>query len=381
MGSASSAVAIALVLGSALAGCSGGGSGSGAGGDAGGGGSSTNPLNGAPAGNPDAGASVPTAGQAEDVSHPTTVVGTGTAASCTGDAFVAAVAKGGVVTFDCGPDPTTIVLTQTAKVFNNTAPKLVIDGGNKVTLSGGGKNRILYMATCDKAQVYPSGPGDCNTNPGVQLVVQNITFVDGNASSIADVNNAGGGGAIYAQGGSLKVVNARFFNNVCAPLGSDVGGGAIRKLDYLVAPGAGPARPAWVVGSTFGGSAGYGNSCANGGALSSIGVSWNVINTLLSYNTAVGHGANSGQGGNGGAIYNDGNEIVLNITSSLIENDTANEGGSAAFFVSNDKTGSVTITDSTTRNNPRGTFETPNLPGFYVQAKQPATVVNSQILR
>ncbi len=212
----------------------------------------------------------------------------------------------------------TIVLTPTAKVFNDKGTKLVIDGGNKVTLSGGGKIRILYMATCDKAQVYPPGPGDCNTNPGVQLVVQNITFVDGNAKGIPDgTNNGGGGGAIHAQGGSLKVVNARFFNNVCDDLGSDVGGGAIRKLDYLVAPGAGPARPVWIVNSTFGGKAGFGNSCANGGALSSIGVSWNIINTLLSENTAVGHGANSGQGGNGGAIYNDGNEIVLNITSSL----------------------------------------------------------------
>jgi hypothetical protein len=237
------------------------------------------------------------------------------------------------------------------------------------------------MSTCDKAQVYPPGPGDCNTNPGVQLVVQNLTFVDGNAKDIADTNNAGGGGAIYAQGGSLKVVHARFFNNVCADLGSDVGGGAIRKLDYLVAAGAGPARPVWIVNSTFGGKPGYGNSCANGGALSSIGVSWNILDSLLSESTAVGHGANSGQGGNGGAIYNDGNEIVLDVTSSLIENNQANEGGSAVFFVSNNMTGSITITDSITRNNPRGTFETPGLPGFYVIANGPANIVNSQILR
>ncbi len=315
------------------------------------------------------------------MSNPTTVVGTGTPASCTGDAFVAAVAKGGVITFNCGAAPATIVLTSTAKVFNDKGTKLVIDGGNKVTLSGGGKVRILYMATCDKAQVYPPGPGDCNTNPGVQLVVQNITFVDGNAKGLGDKDNAGGGGAIHAQGGSLKVVNARFFNNVCDELGSDVGGGAIRKLDYLVAPGAGPARPVWVVNSTFGGKAGYGNSCANGGALSSIGVSWNIVNSLLSENTAVGHGANDGQGGNGGAIYNDGNEIVMNVEGSLIENNKANEGGSAIFFVSNNKTGSITIKDSITRNNPKGTFETPNLPGFYVIAKQPATIINSQILR
>lgn len=342
----------------------------------------TNPQDGPPAGYADGKAPIPAEGQAEDVSKPTTVVGTGTPASCTGDAFVAAVAKGGVITFDCGPDPVTIVLTSTAKVFNDTAPKLVIDGGNKVTLSGGGKLRILYMSTCDKAQVYPSGPGNCNTNDGIQLVVQNITFVDGSAKGIPEgTTNGAGGGAIYAQGGSLKVVNARFFNNVCDDLGSDLGGGAIRKLDYLVAPGAGPARPVWIVHSTFGGKAGLGNSCANGGALSSIGVSWNILNSVLSENTAVGHGANSGQGGNGGAIYNDGNEIVLNVTSSLIENNMANEGGSAVFFVSNNKSGSITIKDSLTRNNPRGTFETPDLPGFYVIAKQPAQIINSQILR
>ena len=316
------------------------------------------------------------------MSNPTTVVGTGTAASCTGAAFVAAVAKGGVITFDCGPDPATIVLTATAKVFNNTAPKLIIDGGNKITLSGGGTIRILYMSTCDKAQVYPSGPGDCNTNPGIQLVVQNITFVDGSAKGIPDgTNNAAGGGAIYAQGGSLKVVNARFFNNVCDDLGSDLGGGAIRKLDYLVAAGLGPSRPVWIVHSTFGGQMGFGNSGANGGALSSIGVSWNILNSLLSFNTAVGHGANSGQGGNGGSIYNDGNEIVMNLSGSVIQDSMANEGGSAIFFVSNDKSGSITIKDSLTQRNPRGTFETAGLPGFYVLAKQAAQVINSQILR
>ena len=335
---------------------------------------------GPPAGWADGHASIPSEAQAEDVSSPTTVIGTGTPASCTADAFIAAVAQDGVITFDCGPDPLTLVLSSPAKVFNDKGTKLVIDGGGKITLSGGGTSRILYMATCDKAQVYPPGPGDCNTNPGVELVVQNLTFVDGSAKGIADTNNAGGGGAIYAQGGSLKVVNCRFFNDVCDDLGSDVGGGAIRKLDYLVAPDAGPAQPVWIVNSTFG-APGMGNSCANGGALSSIGVSWNILNSWFSSNTAVGHGANSGQGGNGGAIYNDGNEIVLDVTSSLIENNMANEGGSAVFFVSNDKSGSITIKDSITRNNPKGTFETPGLPGFYVIAKSDADTSGSQILR
>ncbi len=341
----------------------------------------TNAQDGPPAGWANGHATVPTEGQAEDVSKPTTVIGTGTAASCTSDAFVAAVKKGGVITFDCGPDPVTITLTATANVYNNVS-KVVIDGGNKVTLSGAGKRRILYMSTCDKSHGgYPSGSGDCNTNPGPTLVVQNLTFVDASAKGIPEgSNNGAGGGAIYAQGGSLKVVHCRFFNNVCDNLGSDLGGGAIRKLDYLVAPGAGPARPVWIVNSTFGGKSGYGNHCANGGALSSIGVSWNILNSWFSWNNAVGHGANSGQGGNGGAIYNDGNEIVMNLESSLIEHCKANEGGSAVFFVSNNKTGTINIKDSTTRNNPKGTFETSQYPGFYIQAKA-TNVTNSNIQR
>jgi hypothetical protein len=79
-----------------IAGCSGGTSGTT---------TTTNPLDGPPAGNPEGNAPMPREAQAEDVSTPTTVVGKGTPASCTGDAFVTAVATGGVITFDCGPAP------------------------------------------------------------------------------------------------------------------------------------------------------------------------------------------------------------------------------------------------------------------------------------
>jgi hypothetical protein len=102
---------------------------------------------------------------------------------------------------------------------------------------------------------------------------------------------------------------------------------------------------------------------------------------VLSDNVATGHGANSGNGGNGGAIYNDGNTIALALCGTLMEDNHANEGGSAIFFVSNDKTGTVAITDSTLRNNPKGTFETAGLPGLFVQASAPPTVTNSTIVR
>jgi hypothetical protein len=307
------------------------------------------------------------------VSSPRTVVGDGSPASCTGAAFVAAVAKGGVITFNCGDAPATITLTETAKIFNDTGPKIVIDGGGKVTLSGGGKVRILYQNTCDKAQVWTSSK--CNDQPDPQLTLQNLTFVDGNATGLEKGGNEGGGGAVYARGGRLKIINSRFFHNECDPKGSDVGGGAVRVLTN----GESIARPVYVVNSTFGGDASLGNTCANGGALSSIGTTWAVYNSLFSGNKAIGEGANSGEGGNGGAIYNDGNTYDHLECGSLIEDNMANEGGSAIFFVSNDKTGTITIKDSVLRRNPKGKFETKGFPGMFVIAKAPPTVEGSTI--
>ena len=51
-------------------------------------------------------------------------------------------------------------------------------------------------------------------------------------------------------------------------------------------------QPVYVVNSTFGGAEGFGNIGSNGGGLSSIGVSYTVINSLFSHNRAIGTGAN-----------------------------------------------------------------------------------------
>jgi hypothetical protein len=306
---------------------------------------------------------VPAEAAAESIDNPRTVVGNGSPDSCTPEAFVEAVAKGGVITFNCGPDPKTITLSSEAKVHNDTGP-VVIDGGGKVTLSGGGKTRILYANACDE-QVTP------------KVTVQNITFVDGNVQ--AGNVEKGGGGAMWIRGGRTKIVNARFFTNQCDALGSDVGGGAIRVLDFP--EGGSLGRPVYVVGSTFGGKSGFGNKCANGGALSSIGTSWKIYNSMFSDNRATGMGANDGDGGNGGAIYNDGNTIELALCGTLMEGNHAPEGGSAIFFVSNDKSGTLSITDSTLRNNPKGRFETDGFPGMFIQAKAGSPVVTNSTIQ
>src|SRR5690606_22329030 len=187
----------------------------------------TDPDSGPPAGNPNPEATCPVPAEAEleDVSNPTTVVGTGTPESCTSEAFVDAVAQGGIITFDCGPDPVIITLERTAKIFNDTGPEIVIDGGGLITLSGGGSRRILYMNTCDEAQVWTTPKCDNQDHP--RLTLQNLTFIDGNSKAETEYD---GGGAVWVRGGRLKIINSRFFNNVCADTGPDLGGAGVRAL-------------------------------------------------------------------------------------------------------------------------------------------------------
>ncbi|GAB2890522.1 hypothetical protein GCM10027046_18970 [Uliginosibacterium flavum] len=311
---------------------------------------------------------MPAEAAAESVTSPTTVIGNGTPASCTSAAVVAGVAKGGVITFNCGANPLTITLAATAKIVNNTGPKIVIDGGGKITLSGGGTRRILYMNTCDPAQVWTTSHCDNQDHP--QLTVQNLTFISGNASGASP---EGSGGAIYAQGGRLKIVNSRFFSNSCDATGPDVGGAAVRAFQQS------NGLPLYVTGSTFGGRSDLGNVCSNGGGLSAIGVSFNVRNSLFSYNNAVGSGANPARagtpgGGSGGAIYTDGNTFNLSLCGTKIHNNHANEGGGAIFFVSNDLTGTLAITDSALSSNVSQRFETSGYPGiFYLGSGSPQT--------
>jgi len=325
-----------------------------------------------PIGNAGGMAAVPPEAEPIDTSNPDVVIGAGTPGSCTSAAVVSAVAQGGIITFDCGQAPVVIEMLETAKVINTAGPEIVIDGDGLVTLSGRSERRILYMNTCDPAQVWTTS--HCQNQDHPRLTVQNLTFVDGNATG----ENPDGGGAIFVRGGRFKVINSLFTNNVCDSVGPDVAGGAIRVLSQY------QGLPVFVVNSTFGGEPGLGNLCSNGGAVASIGVSWTIINSLFSFNSATGWGANpqrSGTpgGGNGGAIYNDGNTMTLRVLGARIEENHAVEGGGAIFFVSNDRSGSVIIDGSVLQHNPSDGFETAGYPGMFVLAAGQPQVTNSMI--
>jgi hypothetical protein len=322
------------------------------------------------AGNPNGHAFVPREARAVNTSHPNRVIGHGTPASCTSAAVVRAVAKGGVITFNCGPKPVTITMNATAKVVN-TSHRVVLDGGNRVTLSGGGKHRILYMNTCDKKQIWTTD--DCFDQQWPHLIVQNLAFEDGYSAVRQTSTSFYGGGAIYAEGGQLKVVNSRFIGNRCYKSGPDLGGAAIRALAQW------RNKPVYITSDTF-----RGGVCSNGGALSSIDVNWDVFNSLMINNKAIGFGANPAKagtpgGGSGGAIYTDGDNYNVLIEGTVIRRSSAREGGGAVFFVVDNNQGTLTIKNSTLHNNPSDEFFTAGFPGIFFHSSGHPIVTDSTI--
>jgi hypothetical protein len=313
-------------------------------------------------GNPKGHLYVPPAGRAVNTRHPNHVIGNRRAASCTSAAVVRDIAAGGIITFNCGPKPVTIVMSATASVIK-TRRLVVLDGGGLITLSGDGKRRILYSDTCAGSW----STDDCVNQPAPQIVVQNITFKDGyndahQATCTANIptcwyGGVDGGGAIYVEGGQFKAVNSRFVDNRCYTDGPDLGGGAIRALAQY------ENRPVRITDDTF-----RGGRCSNGGALSSISVQWDVLNSQFTNNKAIGWGANPASrgtpgGGNGGAIYLDGQNDNVLIAGTAMDNNSAREGGGAVFDVVDTGWGALTFKRSQLHNNISGKFQT--FPGVY----------------
>src|SRR5580704_12091030 len=168
----------------------------------------------------------PSAVALADTSHPTTVVGEGSAGGCTEAALRSAVTQGGVVTFDCG-GPTTISIA--SEIAVPTDRDTVIDGGGTVTLDGGGSTRLLHYASGDYRGMYG---GAQHT-----LTVQRITLTRAKSTGTMMFPAAsppcsqgyqdGAGGAILMTSGTLHVIDATFTNDQAEDIGPDVAGGAI----------------------------------------------------------------------------------------------------------------------------------------------------------
>lgn len=238
-----------------------------------------------------------------DTSSPTAVIGKGTPDTCDEASLDAAIAAGGVITFSCGADPVTITVTSEKKLTKDT----VIDGGGKVTLSGGGKTRILHVASAWD-QKSP------------KLTVQHLSFTGGYTTDVPNTKDTTqGGAAIFREGGSLDVIDCQFSNNTCASTGQDVSGGAITSQ------GVGDTV---ISASTF-----SKNSGSNGGAVGNLGNGLTVVNCGFDGNSATGTDGNPGNGGDGGAIVFDGTMTTMSICGSTFTNNHSGAQGGAIFRV------------------------------------------------
>lgn len=270
-----------------------------------------------------------------DTSMPDHVVGDGSPASCTEAALATAATAGGVITFDCGPDPVTITVTSTI-VFTEES---VLDGGGLVTLSGGGSARILYLDS-----------GYDQTTP--RLTVQRLTFREGMSPAEGE-DTAQGGGAIYRDGGSLTVIDCTFVDNHGPATGQDVAGGAIYAF------GGGETA---ISGSSF-----SGNSASDGGAIGSLNGHLTIIDTTIIGNAATGTDGNPGNGGCGGGVYMDGGDELTTLCGVTIAENTAGAIAGGFFRVSNSDDGTFTMERSTVRDNRVTPEDDGNAGGMYLQ--------------
>lgn len=248
------------------------------------------------------------------------VVGDGSAASCTEAALRSAVSAAGSVSFACGASAVTIAL---ASPLDITAPSTTIDGGGLIALSGRGSNRIITQRSLQTVS---------------ELTLRNLTLTRGNATGVGEAAN---GAAIRSQfqGSSpafiphLTLENVSLIDNDARLTSAssdeyDFGGALFIIGGELT-----------VKSSTF-----RGNDSANaaGGAIHILRSSFSIADSTFDQNTAIG-------GGQGGAIYIDGlreTNPFASIARSSFRNSRTHNAGGAIYVNLYENSGGLTIDNS-----------------------------------
>jgi hypothetical protein len=219
-------------------------------------------------------------------------VGDGTPGSCYEAALDAKLVGGGLVTFNCGAAPHTILLTTYKMIGDDTE----IRGGGVITLSGGNTTSLFQVFADRTLSLHDIG---LTRGSGTFGAIQNFGRLHiSNSRIIANLASASGGaienyssvhitntviaenrandlgGAIYNEGSQLTVRASQVYSN-----SAQSGGGAIYN---------GPGSRVTVTGSQLSGNDSY-PGFDGGGALLNRGTS-TLTNTTLRANQAV-HGA------------------------------------------------------------------------------------------
>ena len=236
------------------------------------------------------------------------LMASGTVTNCTNDTQLSSMlASGGTITFNCGT--ATIVLSSSKTIALNTT----IDGGGKITLSGGNTVRLFRVLS------------------NVSLTLNNITLTNG-------YNASDDGGAIHNGGGTVTINNSTLSNNKTA---SNYDGGGIYNTGTLN-----------LTDVTLNGNS---TTYDDGGAIYNKNGTINLNNVTLNNNTAGDAGGGIYQyvgtailtdvtftgndASSGGGIYNGGTVSLSNVT---FDSNSAEYGGGGMYT---DDDGVVTLTD------------------------------------
>ena len=228
---------------------------------------------------------------------PPGVQAAGVVTNCTGTGLANAMNSGsGLITFNCGAVPVVITVTQAGGFNAIPGTFYTIDGGNLVTLSGAGTNRLFDIQASNAA-----------------LTLTNIILTNGNAS--AGGNQPTQGGAILNEGGRLVLDHVTIHNSQ-----SYFAGGAIRDVNGTTI----------VMNSLIeNNQSQYGGGIDSGGSLT-------LINTIVQNNHATVH--------EGGGLDVGGTVVISN---SQISGNTANgigNGGGGGLNIT--ASGRVSISGS-----------------------------------
>ncbi len=229
-----------------------------------------------------------------------TTIGTGTAPSCQSEsaynALAAAVAAGGVIDFDCGPNPVTMYVNT-----NVTDQNVTINGGGLITLSGEDLRQIFIVQNGGFLTLNDIHLIDGFGVLGGAVKIENQAFGAFNRISISGSNAMIWGGGIFNEG-VLTVYHSTIGSNV----GGANGGGIYNTNNTVI------IKDSYIIGNQAGSGAGI---YTHNGQLS-------LNRTTVRSNFAT---------SNGGGLIATGPTFILNSTFS---NNRALQGG--AIFLNDD---------------------------------------------
>jgi predicted outer membrane repeat protein len=242
-----------------------------------------------------------------EAAAPQVVIGGGTEASCqTEDAandFSNAVAGGGVIDFDCGSDPVTIIVNT-----NATDQQVTVNGNGLIHLSGEDLRQIFLVSGSGNLILNDLTLEDGNTGQGGAIFIDSQASVTIRRSFLVGNNAANAGGGVYNKG-TLVIEDSTLGSNIAGTNGGGIfnDGGSVTILkSYLISNQSNNGGAVYTANGqlTIEQSAVRSSFITNeGGGIYAAGDTA-ISNSTFSNNRAA----------KGGAIFGAGNVTILNVT-------------------------------------------------------------------